>query len=67
MAQNALRIIHTAKGNEHDVAFRADLTTKHYKLKEEEIVCILGIVVPAHKIPKQIDLTEYVQRSKAVF
>ncbi len=41
---------HGSKGNEHNVAIGEDLTAKLNKFKEAEMVCILGIVVLAHKI-----------------
>jgi len=39
-----------AKGDAHNVAFCTDLTAKHHKFKEAEMVYVLGIIVPAHKI-----------------
>ncbi len=39
-----------AKGDAHNVAFGTDLTAKHKKFKEEEMVCIFGIVELADKI-----------------
>ena len=39
-----------AKGDAHNVAFGTDLTAKHHKFKEAEMVCVLGIIVPEHKI-----------------
>ncbi len=41
-----------AKGDAHNVAFGTDLTAKHHKFKEAETVCVLGIIVLAHKIGK---------------
>ncbi len=41
---------HRAKGDAYNVAFGTDLTAKHHKFKEAEMVCVLGIIVLAHKI-----------------
>ncbi len=40
------------KGNAHKVLFNGDLTAKHNKFKESEMICILWIVVLAHKLRK---------------
>ena len=40
------------KGNAHQIMFGGDLTAKHNLFKETEMVCILRIVVLAHKIRK---------------
>jgi hypothetical protein len=41
---------HRAKGDAHKVALVTDLTVKHNKFKEAEMVCVLGIIVLEHKI-----------------
>ena len=48
----------------HKVLFWGDLTAKHNKIKETELVCILRIVVLAHKTRKYILCPEYGQLSK---
>ena len=46
--------------------FGGDLTAKHNKIKETEMVRILGIVVLAHEGRKQIDFGENSKRSEAI-
>ncbi len=43
---------HVPEGNAHKVMFCGDLTAKHNKFKVSETLCILGIVVLAHKLRK---------------
>ncbi len=42
--ENVEEHLHGSKGNVPKVMFRADLTAKHNKFKEKEMVCILGSV-----------------------
>ena len=41
---------HRAKGDAHNVAFRADLTAEYNIFKEAEMACVLRIIGLAHNV-----------------